>query len=234
MKKAVFNWSGGKDSSLCLYHVMQEKHYNITTLLTTVNAQHQRIAMHGVRVELLQQQAGQTGIPLTQMLMPEMPTMEAYDDAMRKTLTRLKEEGTQAAIYGDIFLEDLRAYREAKLSEVSLEPVFPLWKIPTTKLMHEFIDLGFKAVLVCVNEKYLDKSFAGRVIDKEFLNDLPAGVDPCGENGEYHTFVFDGPVFQQPIPFTTGEVVYRKYDSLNENEESPYRYGFWFTDLLPV
>lgn len=234
MKRAIFNWSGGKDSSLCLYHVLQQQEYNIMCLLTNVSEHHQRISMHGVRVPLLHQQASSIGIPLIKMQMPDMPTMNAYNTAMFSVLTDLKLEGAEAAIYGDIFLEDLRKYREDKLNEVKLTGVFPLWKKTTIHLMHEFIDLGFKAVVVCVNEKNLDKSFAGRIIDHDFVKDLPRDVDPCGENGEFHTFVFDGPIFNSRIAFAKGEVVYRKYDSPDQNENNVFNTGFWFCDLLPV
>lgn len=174
------------------------------------------------------------------MQIPEMPTMENYETVMRTTLGDLKNNGATACIFGDIFLEDLRKYRETKLTELKLKGLFPLWKIPTDKLIREFLDLGFKTIITCVNEKYLDKSFAGRIIDNDFLNDLPDNVDPCGENGEFHTFVFDGPIFREPIPFDKGEIVYRKYSSPTANDNStdkkitdnPFDNGFWYCDLL--
>ena len=233
-RKAIFNWSGGKDSSLCLYKIREQQQYEIICLLTSVSEQYQRIAMHGVREELLRQQAESIGLPLKKMHMPDMPSMDAYNKGMFEILTELKSKGAEVSIFGDIFLEDLRKYREEKLAEVKLEGIFPLWQISTTELIHEFIDLGFKAILVCVNEKYLDKSFAGRIIDHAFLKDLPSHVDPCGENGEYHTFVFDGPIFKEPIAFTKGEIVYRKYEADGQKEDSPFNNGFWFCDLLPV
>lgn len=245
MTKAVFNWSGGKDSSLCLYKVLQAGEFDVSQLLTTVNSHYQRISMHGVRVELLEQQAASLAIPLTKILLPEIPDMDEYDNAMSAALQKLKADGVQAAIFGDIFLEDLRKYREEKLSLLDLKGVFPLWKIPTSELAREFIELGFKAVTVCVNEKYLDQSFAGRVIDNEFLNDLPPSVDPCGEYGEFHSFVYDGPIFSKPIGVTKGEVVYRRYKSPRQDGSSqsyqssggapdPYAYGFWYCDLIPL
>jgi uncharacterized protein (TIGR00290 family) len=166
--------------------------------------------------------------------------MEIYDKVMSIALTDLRTKGAIASVFGDIFLEDLRAYRENKLSELNLKGVFPLWKIPTDKLVREFIDLGFKTIITCVNEKYLDKSFAGRIIDNDFLKDLPDNVDPCGENGEFHTFVFDGPIFKKPIPFDKGEIVFRKYSSPQQNDNSadkkiadnPFDNGFWYCDLL--
>jgi len=239
-EKIIFNWSGGKDSALCLHKILQTRQYDVMCLLTSISEKYQRISMHGVRVDLLDAQADSIGIPLIKMQIPEMPTMENYENVMRTTLIDLKSNGATACIFGDIFLEDLRTYRETKLTELNLKGLFPLWKIPTDKLVREFLDLGFKTIITCVNEKYLDKSFAGRIIDNDFLNDLPDNVDPCGENGEFHTFVFDGPIFKEPIPFDKGEIVYRKYSSPTQNDNStdkkiadnPFDNGFWYCDLL--
>ena len=236
---AYMNWSGGKDSSLCLYKALQSGDYNITHLLTSINAVHNRISMHGVRKELLEMQAASIGIPLTTIELPEQPGMQEYENAMLQKVNELKQSGCTHAIFGDIFLEDLKNYREQKLSTAGVECVFPLWKINTTKLVHEFIDLGFKSIIVCVNEQYLDKSFCGRIIDEDFINELPANVDPCGENGEFHSFVFDGPIFKQPISFIKGDIVYKTYtapkntdNSCHTNTESS-SFGFYFCDLLP-
>lgn len=244
-EKVIFNWSGGKDSALCLYKILQTKQHDVMCLLTSINEQYQRISMHGVRVDLLDAQADSIGIPLIKMQLPEMPTMEIYEKIMTTTLRDLQTKGATASVFGDIFLEDLRKYRENKLSVLNLKGVFPLWKIPTDKLVREFIDLGFKTIITCVNEKYLDKSFAGRIIDYDFLNDLPNNVDPCGENGEFHSFVFDGPLFKKPIPFDKGEIVYRKYttekqkdnstydcNTDKDNVDKPFDNGFWYCDLL--
>jgi uncharacterized protein (TIGR00290 family) len=241
-EKAIFNWSGGKDSAFSLYKILQQQQYEIMCLLTSVNEQYQRISMHGIRVELLERQTKSIGLPLIKLQMPEMPTMEVYENIMEVALKDLKSKGATASIFGDIFLEDLRQYREDKLKMLELKGVFPLWKISTTQLIREFIDAEFKAVITCVNEQYLDKSFAGRMIDKDFLKDLPGNIDPCGENGEFHTFVFDGPIFQKPIAFETGEIVYKKYlpvkksnassNSGNDND-NPFNSGFWYCDLLP-
>lgn len=237
-EKAIFNWSGGKDSSLCLYKTMLEGRYDIMCLLTSVSEPYRRISMHGVRVDLLEVQAQSIGLPLVKLMIPEMPTMETYERVMSDTLQDLISRGATASIFGDIFLEDLRQYRENKLAEQNLKGVFPLWNIPTDELIREFLDLGFKTIVTCVNDKYLDKSFAGRVIDNDFLKDLPDNVDPCGENGEFHTFVFDGPIFKQPIPFEKGEVVYRKYEQQNgtasDEEDTPFDNGFWYCDLLMI
>lgn len=242
MKKALFNWSSGKDSALALYKILQNPEFEINCLLTSVNQQYQRISMHGVRVELLEQQAESINIPLEIMQIPEMPTMEVYENMMQQTLEKLKKKGITHSVFGDIFLEDLRKYREDKLATLGYEGVFPIWKIPTQDLIQEFIALGFKTIVVCVNERYLDKSFVGRVIDQQFIDDLPDNVDVCGENGEFHTFSFDGPIFEKPIDFEIGEIVYRKYekpkqDSSNTacdtNDSTAYDYGFWYCDLIP-
>ena len=238
-KKALFNWSSGKDSALTLYKIQQENEYEIVTLLTSVNAQFQRISMHGVRIELLEKQAASIGLPLTKMMLPEMPTMEIYDEVMKNTLLAFQEKGVFYSIFGDIFLEDLRKYREDKLALANFKGVFPLWKKDTKELIREFLDLGFKTIIVCVNEKYLGKEFVGRIIDANFINDLPDNVDPCGENGEFHTFTFDGPIFSKPIAFETGEIVYKKYEPTKSSDndvcktdDAPYQYGFWYCDLL--
>jgi uncharacterized protein (TIGR00290 family) len=233
-QKAFFNWSGGKDSALCLYKTLQSDQYNIECLLTNVNAAHNRISMHGVRRSLLETQAASIKIPLQIIELTEQPTMSEYEESMMNKLNELKSAGCTKAIFGDIFLEDLKLYREEKLKQVNIECVFPLWKSDTTELIKEFIALGFKAIIVCVNENYLDKSFCGRLIDESFMHDLPADVDVCGENGEFHSFVFDGPIFKQPIKFCKGEMVYKKYEApKNNNADQSHQYGFYFCDLLP-
>jgi uncharacterized protein (TIGR00290 family) len=240
-KKAIFNWSSGKDSALALYKILQGEEYEISCLLTSVNQQFQRISMHGVRVELLHQQAKSIGLRLEIMQIPEMPTMEVYEAVMTATLTQLKEQGVTHSVFGDIFLEDLRKYREDKLAPIGFKGVFPLWKTPTDVLIQDFIALGFKTIVVCVNERYLDQSFVGRIIDTDFINDLPENVDVCGENGEFHTFTFDGPIFSKPIEFEIGEVVYRKYEKPKEESSNTacdtsasdaFDYGFWYCDLI--
>jgi uncharacterized protein (TIGR00290 family) len=180
---AYMNWSGGKDSALALYDILQSNTYEVKYLLTSVNAVHDRISMHGVRRSLLVEQARMTGIELRTIELPEKPGMEEYEAAMRVAVATLKDAECTHSIFGDIFLEDLRMYREKKLNELELQCVFPLWKQDTTLLVKRFIEQGFKSVVICINDKYLDKSFVGRMIDDSFLNDLPDGVDPCGENG---------------------------------------------------
>ncbi|MBD0332982.1 MAG: diphthine--ammonia ligase [Chitinophagaceae bacterium] len=231
------NWSGGKDSALCLFRAQLSNQYNITQLLTTVNTVHDRISMHGVRRTLLEAQARSLGIPLKTIELPEQPGMAEYEKCMTEAVQQLKNDGCTHSVFGDIFLEDLKAYREKKLAELDIRCVFPLWKINTRELIKEFVESGFKSIIVCVNEKYLDKSFCGRMIDHSFIQDLPDNVDPCGENGEYHSFVFEGPIFKDKIEFSKGEIVYRKYDAPRSNDTchttiTPDQYGFYFCDLL--
>ncbi|MDR6528995.1 uncharacterized protein (TIGR00290 family) [Chryseobacterium rhizosphaerae] len=231
--KALFNWSSGKDSALALYKILQENRYEVTTLLTSINKEFQRISMHGVHVSLLEQQAANIGIPLIKMELPKEPSMEEYREIMNKTMSEIQAQGVTHSVFGDIFLEDLRQYREEQLNSIGMKAVFPLWKQNTSDLIHEFLDLGFKTIVTCVNGNYLDKSFAGRIIDQNFINDLPKNVDPCGENGEFHTFTFDGPIFKNPIQFTIGETVKKTYPKPKANpEEEDGEYIFWFCDLL--
>lgn len=232
-KKAIFNWSGGKDSALALYHVLKDGDFDITQLVTTVNSKYDRISMHGVRNELLIAQGLEIGLPINRILLPEKPSMEDYDAIMKEQFAEINNQKITHSIFGDIFLEDLREYRENRLKEVGLKGVFPLWKRDTTELVHEFIDLGFKTMLVCCNAELLGNDFVGRVIDKDLLKDLPKNVDPCGENGEFHTFVFDGPIFKNPIKFELGEKTYREYEiSKDDNSNKPV--GFHFCDLIPT
>ncbi len=238
--RSYFNWSGGKDSALALHYALQQPAYSIERLITSVNSTYNRISMHGVRAELLEQQASALGIPLQQLRMSDQPTMTEYNQAMAALTASLYKEGFTHSVFGDIFLEDLRKYREERLAEQHISAYFPLWKKDTTALIHEFIALGFKTITVCVKSELLDQSFVGRVIDEDFLKALPANVDPCGENGEFHTFVFDGPIFKHPIPFTIGEKVFREYQAPKNKEDNCFSgtanpsMGFWFCDLLPV
>ena len=241
MTKAYFNWSTGKDSAMALYQCLQDKELTISGLLTTINEGYDRVSMHGIRRSLLHKQAESIGLPLFEVLLPEVPTMESYELALRSQLDERIKQGDTISIFGDIFLEDLRKYREDKLAEIGLKAHFPLWKKDTNTLARELIDLGFKAIVVCVNEAYLDDSYLGRLIDHDFIDSLPTNVDPCGENGEYHTFVFDGPIFKEPIPFELGEKVYRTYQVAKQKEddttydcatENEITTGFWYLDLM--
>lgn len=227
-KISLFNWSGGKDSTLALHYILQNESFELRYLLTTVNDTYNRVSMHGVRERLLIAQANSIGIPLYQVRLPESPEMEVYEENMRKHMTLLKAEGITHSIFGDIFLEDLKAYRETKLAEINLEGIFPLWKKDTTAILREFISLGYKTVVVCAKEGLED--FCGRVIDDSFIADLPPGIDPCGENGEFHTFVYDGPIFKNPVNFTLGEKVFKNFPSPAADSGKPV--GYWYIDLI--
>ncbi len=238
--KAFMNWSGGKDSSLALYYILKDKNYSVEKLLTNINSKYHRVSMHGVRDELLEQQSRALGIPLRKLILGDQPSMIEYERSMTEMISQLKQEEYTHSIFGDIFLEDLRTYRETQLAKAGMQAVFPLWKRDTKKLIHEFMELGFRTIVVCVNEKFLDKSFCGRIIDDRFIADLPENVDACGENGEFHTFVFDAPIFNEPINFIKGEVIYKKYEAPKQQNDNCFQpavdehYGFYFCDLLPA
>ncbi|AKD57701.1 Dph6-related ATP pyrophosphatase [Spirosoma radiotolerans] len=237
-QRAIMNWSGGKDSALALYYSLQSGRWDVETLLTSVNDAYGRVSMHGVRIELMTAQADRLGIPLRLLRLAGNVSMEEYDAQMQMELLELTKQGCTHSIFGDIFLEDLRAYRETQLQRVNLSGEFPLWQRNTTELVHEFVDLGFRAVLVCVNEKQLNAEFIGRELDLDLLKDLPRTVDPCGENGEYHSFVYDGPTFSHPVSFTKGEVVHRTFtrsggtDTHTSQTDVRWDTGFWYQDLL--
>lgn len=240
MKKAYLNWSSGKDAAMALYEIQKEEKYSVEKLLTTINSEIDRISMHGVRTELLIYQARSLGIELNTIPLEENISLNNYNLKINEAIHHLKINGFTHSIFGDIFLEDLRKYRENELRKIGIEAVFPLWKKDSFILMKNFLESGFKAVIVCVNAKILDKSFCGRLLDKNFLASLPAGVDPCGENGEFHTFVFDGPIFKNPVKFRIGEVVEKFYtpfsskDDCSKKEEKSWDTAYWYCDLLPV
>ena len=234
----IFNWSGGKDSSLALYYCLNNPELDIKYLVTSVNDSVNRVSMHGVREDLLIKQAESIGIPLYQIRLPEMPGMKEYDEVMSLHLQKLKAEGITHSIFGDIFLEDLKTYREARLAEIGMKAIFPLWKRDTTELVNEFIELGFKTILVCTQSRL--ERFLGRVIDHEFIEELPNDVDVCGENGEFHTFAFDGPIFKVPIHFMTGEKVFKEFARPKDSNDTCFskdvdkeeKSGYWYIDLL--
>lgn len=211
---------------MALYKLLQDPKYKVEKLITTINSSFNRVSMHGLRLELLQAQAEAIGIPFQIIELPAQPDMDTYSRIMSETVDQLKKEGFTHCAFGDIFLEDLKKYREEQLSKYDIQAIFPLWKIDTSELIQDFIKLGFKAVTVCVNGELLDESFVGRELDKSFIEDLPESVDPCGENGEFHTFCYDGPVFKYPVHFDLGEKVHRTYPT------SAKEYGFWFCDLI--
>lgn len=233
-EKAIFCWSGGKDSALCLYEVLKEGKYDVKYLLTTVNENFKRVSMHGVREELLEKQAEALGIDLIKMYVKE-GSYEEYERNMEKLLLKSKSEDINHVIFGDIFLEDLRKYREDNLAKVGMKGVFPLWKKNTKDLIGHFLSLNFKTVTCCINDFYLGEAHTGVEIDRSFIESLPSNVDPCGENGEFHTFCYAGPIYKNPISFSLGEKIYKplesKEDSVCSNEAKTK--GFWFCDLIP-
>ncbi len=212
-------FSGGKDSAIALHEIRRAETYVVKELLTTVTIPYDRVTMHGVRRTLVQKQADAIGIPITEVAVPPSSSNAVYEREMGYAFARLQAEGIRRVAFGDIFLEDLRVYREEQLAAWNLECFFPIWKRDTTELAQRFVTDGFRAVVACVNPAVLDASFAGRSFDETFLADLPPGVDPCGENGEFHTFVFDGPIFQWPVRISLGQVVERD--------------RFVFCDLVP-
>lgn len=220
-EKTLFTWSGGKDSAMALHQLKKNAGYEIVALLTTVTEDYDRISMHGVRRELLEAQAVSLGIPLEKVFISRHSSNEEYESGMRTALERYKAEGVTSVAFGDIFLEELRKYREDNLAKIGMKGIFPLWKRKTSDLARDFIHAGFRAVITCVDSEALDKRFAGREFDETFLSKLPSGVDPCGENGEFHSFVYDGPVFGSAIRYTRGETVLRDQ-------------RFWYLDLIPV
>lgn len=222
-----FNWSSGKDSSMALHRILTNREYSVGCLLTTISEKYQRVSMHGLRRELLEAQVQQIGIPFKIVELPELASNDEYAEVMDRTCSELKSAGLSCAAFGDIFLEDLRAFRELQLSKVGISTVFPLWKEDTGKLAKAFQRDGFQAIVVSVNANLLGQEFVGRLYNADFVADLPPNVDPCGENGEFHTFCFDGPIFKNPVSFEIGEKVLKSY------KHGELETAFWYCDLLP-
>jgi uncharacterized protein (TIGR00290 family) len=220
LTKIALSWSSGKDSAWALHLLRKQPDIHIVALITTFNTQADRVAMHAVRRLLVEEQAKRVGIPLWPAELPWPCSNSEYEDRMRAVCQRATAEGVTAVAFGDLFLQDVRDYRIRQMKETGLEPLFPLWQKPTGQLSREMLAGGVKAKITCVDPSKLAKSFAGRDYDLRFLNDLPMKADPCGENGEFHTFVYDAPVFSWPIDVRAGEIVERD--------------GFVFADLLPV
>jgi len=208
--KAVVSWSSGKDSAYALYEAQRAGDFEIVGAVTTVSTSFGRVSMHGVREDVLDRQMAELSMPCRKVPIPWPCSNEIYERAMGAAVRDLQDDGVQHIIFGDLFLADLRAYREEKLSTVGMHAVFPLWARDTSSLAREMISSGIRATLVCIHPKKLDHSFAGRLYDESFLGDLPADIDPCGENGEFHTVVTAGPFFARSIPTMVGEVVERE------------------------
>ncbi len=208
-ERVILSWSGGKDSTMTLWAVRADPRYEVAVLLTTVTECYNRVSLHGVRRELLEEQAQAIELPLEIAYIPPDASDEIYRTRMEHPLTRFQMEGIATVAFGDLFLEDVRQYREKWLPAIGLKPIFPIWQTDTAQLARTFIELGFAAVVACVDTKWLAPEFAGREFDASFLRDLPPQVDPCGERGEFHTFVYDGPLFRNAVPIQVGERVQR-------------------------
>ena len=220
-KRVLLSWSSGKDSAWTLHQLKQDKDIEVVGLLTTFNAEFERSAIHGVRVQLVRMQAEAAGLPIMEVPLPWPCSNEDYEEIMAEALQQAREKFAMDAIaFGDLFLEDIRAYREQKMAGTGLELLFPIWGIPTADLAQQMINGGLKATITCIDPRHLDKAIAGNNFDKDLLSSLPENVDPCGENGEFHSFAWDGPMFDFPINIRQGEVVERD--------------GFVYADIIPA
>jgi len=217
------SWSGGKDSAIALHEILRGDQFEVVALMTSISDEYRRVSHHGVREILLDQQADALGLPLEKVYLPsgkhQPCTNEVYEQIMGTVLAKFQARGVQTVAFGDLFLEDLRSWREANLAKVGMRGLFPIWRRDTTEMAHEVVRSGFKAYLSCVEGK-MGPGFVGRPYDENLLRDLPPGIDPCGENGEFHSFVHDGPIFNRPVPVRVGEIVIRD--------------GRHYADLLPV
>lgn len=229
-KKAVFNWSGGKDSALALLSVLHAGEYEVVALLTTINQAEQRSSMHGIPVALLEKQASRIGIPLHIVELMPSEEMEGYENAMRRAAEHFLQTGAVNFIFGDIFLHDVKSYREEKLRPLGITVVEPLWGKSSPEIMAEFIASGLKTIVVTTTADILDSRYIGKIIDEKFLQDLPSGVDVCGENGEYHTFCYDGPLFKKPVEFTLGEPLQKTFP-IKLSDGTTKEFSYWFANL---
>jgi len=220
IKKVLVSWSTGKDSAYALHHIRQSNEYEVVGLLSTLTEEYDRVAMHATRHELLKQQAEQLGLPLYPVFIPSSCSNELYEARMDIALKQAINEGISHVVFGDLFLEDIRKYRESQLAKINMIPLFPLWGMNTKHLAKEMIDAGIKAIITCVDPKKLDSSFVGREFNEQLLRDFPKEIDPCGENGEFHTFVYDGPMFNKSISISVGTILERG--------------GYFFGDILSV
>lgn len=230
-KPIALSWSGGKDCAYALHQLKIKNEYEVTCLLSTFSSEYRRLSMHGVKEELIEAQADSLGLPLLKVVLQDN-SYETYEKQMSAALQQLKDQNIYTIAFGDILLEDLRRYREEKNNVAGIQSIFPLWGMSTNMLPYDFIRKGFKAITCCVSDEHLNETFCGRVIDKNFLQSLPPGVDLCGENGEYHSFCFDGPIFKRKINFNKSETIYRSPD-VNTAATIDTK-GFWYTDLKLV
>lgn len=228
-EKVILSWSGGKDASYALHQLQNSKEFEVVGLLTTINGNLKRVSMHGVHEDMIKLQAEGINLPLHIIYVYE-GTNEEYEKSMKNFLLEIKQQGINTIAFGDIFLEDLRKYREEKMASIGMKVLFPLWKKNTKELVTEMIQKGFKTITCCVQEDGLGKEFLGKIIDKNFINSLPENIDPCGENGEFHSHCIDGPIYQNPIPIQKGEIVRKTYQFVNEKGEN-CESAFWYIDI---
>lgn len=219
-KPVILSWSGGKDSCLALSELLASPDIHVEALLTTVTRDYERISMHGVRTVLIERQAESLGLPLQKVFISKGATNAEYESCMAEALSAFRDRGIETVAFGDLFLEDIKAYRDCFLARHGMKGLYPIWQRHTGTAIRDFIAAGFKTVIVCVDPRQLDPAFAGRLIDECLLSELSPTCDPCGENGEFHTFVFDGPIFEKPVRFAKGDTVCRD--------------SFWFCDLIPA
>ncbi|MBV9468745.1 MAG: diphthine--ammonia ligase [Abitibacteriaceae bacterium] len=209
IEKVIVSWSGGKDSCLALHEVLKAGQYQVATLLTTITEEYDTVSTHGIRRVLLERQAQALGLPLHLVYLPKYPPNVVYEERLQEALLTYHNQGINSIVYGDLFLEDIKHYRDQFLARLNMQALYPLWQRDTAQLARTLITEGFKTIVTAVNANALDRSYAGRIIDEDFLASLPPQVDPCGENGEFHTFVFDGPMFREEVAFSKGEVALR-------------------------
>jgi uncharacterized protein (TIGR00290 family) len=236
-KKVTISWSGGKDSAFALYKILLSGEYDVVSLHTIINSDTHRVGMHGVKERLIELQAEAIGIPLVKLYLDSSDNNLAFEKLSKDFYERCKLDKITDIIFGDIYLEDLKRYREDLLSGTQLAPIFPLWQSDTRQLIDDFINVGFKTLICSADASYFGKEQLGKTIDPAFVNSLPASVDPCGERGEFHTYVYDGPVFKRPVSFIPGDVVLKWYDyqkKAADNSVEKLRTAYWFQDFLPL
>ncbi len=235
-KKVTISWSGGKDSAFALYKILLSGEYDAVSLHTIFNRETSRVGLHGIHERLIETQAEQIGIPLTRLYLDTSADNNAFEKLSLEFYDQCKRDKTDAVVFGDIFLEDLKVYREKLLRPSGLEPIFPLWRCESHRLIHDFINTGFRTLICSADAKFFSKEAVGSLIDDCFVKQLPSTVDPCGERGEFHTFVYDGPIFKKPVEFAAGDVVLKWYDyEMTDADQQliKQRSSYWFQDLLP-
>lgn len=233
-KKISVSWSGGKDSAYALYQLLKSDEYEVLNLHTVFDADLKRVGLHGVPEHLIEAQAEALGFPLRKVYLPKDSSHDSYEAVIRDFSLSQKAEGINHIMYGDIFLEDLKAYRDKQLDSAGMKGIYPIWQRSTDQLVRQFIHDGFRTVVCAANAALLGRDKVGKTIDDEWLSDLPENVDPCGENGEFHTFVYDGPVFNQPVGFHKGDVVEKSYEYKKKEDDGSVvdmQSSFWFQDL---